>query len=145
MKTWNQEDFSKMGWHDCVIWAMRFDDNLYFDLDYIMDTISSNESLKHVIVPVTLIFYDVENFSINVEGEWVNGFEINRIKQEELSDKKCKWIIELQEGLISFESPKFEQFTKKKAVISDSGCLDEKVRGGYNFNYLTTADTEDNR
>ena len=33
---WNQDDFEKMGWHDNPIWAMSFDDNVKFDLDYIL-------------------------------------------------------------------------------------------------------------
>jgi hypothetical protein len=32
---WSDKDFEIMGWHDCPIYALKFDDKVSLDLDYI--------------------------------------------------------------------------------------------------------------
>lgn len=132
-------EFNIMSMHDCVIWAMRFDDNLYFDMDYILGVEETENSNNLLIMPITLIFYDVEDFSVRISSEWINGLEINTIQRESLRGDIYKWNLELQEGFISFKSPKYDFFSKNNPKFVEANCLTEKERGGYNFNFPSSA------
>jgi len=118
--------------HDSIIWGLRFDDNLYFDIDYLKNTLFEEEETYYYIQPLTLIFEDVENLSINVNCDWVNGLEIDSVKiQKDLNNYEVKFI--LQEGTISFSCKIYNSFLKKKEIKADNMALTEEERGGYNF------------
>lgn len=99
------EEFKEFNWHDCPMYSIRFDDELEFNIDYIVDTrLISESKYEYLIAPALLIFYSIENFEINVNADFLNGLEINRIDKNDNS-----FIIELQEGYIKFNSIGFKQ------------------------------------
>ena len=128
---WNQNDFEQMGWHDNPIWAMSFDDNVKFDLDYIFNWVkpqSENGSYRFWISPVTLIFTNPSKFKVEMETDFVNGLEIADIEQE-ISDGKTTYIIEAQEGRILIETEEFKQIVRRPPTLQISQTLTELERG----------------
>jgi hypothetical protein len=125
-----------MGWHDCVIYALRFDDEFQLDIDYIFKWVMPQEpekTFKFWISPVTIIFENVVNVKISIDLSFVNGIEIADLSKEVLGDGKIRWIFETQAGFIEFLSSGFKQFTKKHPILKGSKCLTDVERGGYNF------------
>src|SRR5438105_3605875 len=134
---WTHADFEIMGWHDCVIYVIRFDSNLEFDIDYIfkwVNPVDDEKFNKFWISPATLIFENVENLKIEIDLQFINGIEIFEIKREKSLHDKFKWAIETQEGNIEFISSGYKQYTKKSPVLKTNQCLSQEERGGYNFN-----------
>lgn len=118
--------------HDSIMWAMRFDDNLFFDIDCLIGCEKDGKTLLNLIVPITLVFYDVENFRMNVECEWINGMEIDMIRVEE-TKSELKINVVLQEGEITFVSKTYKALLKGDVIKTTKSCLTEEERGGYNF------------
>ena len=82
---------------------------LDFDIDYLKNTLFEKEETYYYIQPLTLIFEGVENLSINVNCDWVNGLEIDSVKtQKGLDNYEIKFI--LQEGTISFSCKTYNSF-----------------------------------
>lgn len=122
----------KTSLHDSLLWAMRFDDCLYFDLDCLVSCVEKEGEIYNTIKPITLVFYDVENLKISLESEWVNGLEIDKVDYIENDNiKSIKFI--LQEGIISFQLKKYEAYIKGPETITKESYITEEKRGGYNF------------
>ena len=133
---WTELDFDKMGWHDCVVYAFRFDDELMFDLDYLLKWVlptGDEVGYKFWISPVTLVFENVENVKISIDMSVVNGIEIYELNKEILENGKIKWRMEAQEGLIEFISTGYKQYIKGYPILNAGPYLSEEERGGYNF------------
>ena len=133
---WTHLDFDKMGWHDCIVYAFRFDNKLIFDIDYLLEWVmptGDEVNYKFWISPATLIFEDVENVKISIDLPFVNGIEIADLNKETLEDGKIKWKMETQEGLIEFISTGYKQFIKGHPILKSGQSLSEDERGGYNF------------
>jgi len=111
-------------WHDCPLYAVRFDDELQLDIDYIVEWRELRDlSFEFLIAPAKLVFFEVENFEFKVEAELLNGFEINKITQQQ-----DLWTIELQEGLIKFKSKGFKQSLLKEPIWVKNQHLSEEER-----------------
>jgi len=118
------DNFSSYNWHDCPLYAIRFNDNLELDLDYILEwELQRDDTYRFLVVPAELVFFDVKNLSISIEADFVNGFEIYKIIRSE-----NLWTIQLQEGWIKFEASHFKQSHKKKPIWSDNQYLSESER-----------------
>ncbi len=115
------EDYN---WHDCPLYAVRFDDELELDIDYIVEWRElSDLSFEFLIAPAKLVFFEVENFEIKIEAEFLNGFEINKITQQQ-----DLWIIELQDGFIKFKSRGFKQSLLKDPIWVKNQHLSQAER-----------------
>ena len=62
---WTEQDFERMVWHDCFLYAMAFPPNsfeLLLDIDYIFKWVEPEEQdqpFKFWVAPVTLVFENV--------------------------------------------------------------------------------------
>ncbi len=141
---WTDDDFESMVWHDCRIHAISFGDDfkLLFDIDYIFKWIQTGETYKFWIAPCTLAFENVHDISVDLE---VSNSEIyiddimrsnprqpqnaNYIKRETEFD----WMIETQQGSISFKSIGYKQFVRQIPELTHSQYLIDDNRGGISF------------
>ena len=128
---WTEADFDEMGWHDCPIYAMKFDDNISFDLDYFFKWNQPEiEGMPFTfwISPVTLIFEDITLFKVNCITDFVNGLEINVISKSTLKNT-IEWIIETQEGTITIHSKGFKQIVRRKPTLQFGQFISDDERG----------------
>ena len=118
-------DFDEMSWHDCPIYSMKFDNEVEFDLDYIMEWIRLPDGdFEYLIAPATLKFIDVTKLVVSIETDFINGLEIVNIERI----NHAEWVIELQEGEIRISAPKFEQFLRKSPTRSKRMALSGENR-----------------
>ena len=143
---WTVEDFDKMGWHDCLIHALSFNNEfkLLFDIDYIFKWVLAGKKYKFWISPCTLIFENCYNVIFDLDMS-TPRLEINSISRE--NPKKPKnaefierqvefdWVMETQQGSISFTSVGFSQYDKKKPVFSGAQSFSQEERGGVSFDF----------
>ena len=112
---WNQDDFEQMGWHDNPIYAMSFDEDVKFDIDYLfkwVNPIPPNSNYRFWISPATLIFKNPTKFKVEIETDFVDGLEIADIEKEQI-EGKTNYIIETQEGRIEIQTEKFVQIIRR--------------------------------
>jgi len=132
---WTQEDFERMSWHDCPLYAMQFDDEVVFDLDYGLEWITDKEKQCFVfpVSPATLVFHNAKDLRLDVELEFINGMTIARIERHNINDKESLWTIDLQEGRIILTATGYTQYLRMRPVMQSSLELTCKQRGGYGF------------
>jgi len=126
-------NFENNDLHDSIIWSLRFDDELYFDIDYLVKSEEIDGEVLNQIIPVTLCFYDVEDFNIKIKSEWIDGFEIDELNLS-IIDSENIIGFKLQEGEIKFKAKSFKAYQKGKIIKTNNNCLSEQERNGYNFN-----------
>lgn len=144
--TYIEEDFEEMNWHDCKIYAIYFNDanyELVLDIDYIIKWIYPEEEKGYQfwVSPATLIFTDV--FDVNVTTYSLN-LEIQEIRRILFNDSKnfnnikpqYSWIIETNDGEITFKSTGFTQYLRKAVFIEQKQKIDLFDRGGISFDTL---------
>jgi len=132
---WTDSDFEDMGWHDCPIYAMKFDDDVVFDLDYIFkwnDPDVSGMSYTFWISPATLIFKDVGFLKVDFKMDFANGLEIYQINKTEL-EKTIEWKLETQEGDITLQSKSFQQIILREPTLQFGQYIPEDERGTIPF------------
>ena len=132
---WSESDFEIMGWHDCPIYGVQFEDNVAFDLDYIFKWIldENESSYKFWLSPATLIFEQARNLIIEIELEFINGLEIAEIRQKKIKNNEYEYHIETQEGDIRLIASGYKQYIRKDPILKQGQCLSAKERGGYSF------------
>ncbi len=144
---WNEDDFDRMGWHDCKIYAVAFKDEnfeLVFDIDYIVEWLhpkDSESNFKFWVSPSTLVFKNVWDLNISLESNL--NLEIQDIRRENPSTPKnakdlslqveYDWIIETGEGKITFKSVGYVQYLRKLPILLASQTIDFNERGGISF------------
>jgi hypothetical protein len=141
---WTVKDFNEMAWHDCLIHAISFNNELKlsFDIDYIFKWVLVGKKYKFWISPCTLIFENCYNIIFDLDMS-IPRLEIDSISRE--NPKKPKnaefierqvefdWVMETQQGSISFTSVGFSQYVKKKPVFSNAQSFSQEERGGISF------------
>lgn len=138
---WNQNDFEQMGWHDNTIWAISFDDDIKFDLDYIFKWVHPGEgggSFRFWISPATLIFRNPSKFKVEMQTDFVNGLEIADMDKLFLNGK-TSYIIKAQEGRIEIQTDEFQQIIRRPPTLQISQSLTKMERGPISFSEI--ADT----
>ena len=135
---WSNNDFEEMGWHDCPIYALKFDDKVSFDLDYLFKWNEPEiEGMPYTfwISPATLVFENVTLFKVNFITDFVNGLEIDKISKSTL-ENSTEWIIETQEGSITIHSDSFKQIIRRKPTLQFSQSLSDEERGENYFSEI---------
>lgn len=148
---WTEEDFEKMGWHDCRIYAIAFNEEnnqLLVDIDYIFKWESSPESkcFKFWIAPSTMVFENVHSLQIDVECLSMK-LEIADIKRVEFrkpynseyikKETEWKWILDTQEGELNFWAVGYKQYIRRHPVLLSSQFFGLEQRGGISFSLQT--------
>ena len=152
---WTEEDFERMGWHDCHIHAVAFSPEEYkllIDIDYIFKwalpkfgQVIFKPEQSHFgfwVAPATLVFeniYEVEADIFSYSG----GLEIDRIKREEAKsprnaeyiqhDTEWLWTVECQEGDIRLRSAGYKQHVRVAPRLIRQQKIALSDRGGYSF------------
>ena len=141
---WTTGDFDEMAWHDCLIHAISFGEEfkLLLDIDYIFKWVLDGKKYKFWIAPCTLIFencYDV-NFDLDMSTPRLEIDSISRKNPKKpknaefiVSQVEFDWIMETQQGNISFTSVGFSQYVRRKPVFSNAQSFSEEERGGVSF------------
>jgi hypothetical protein len=148
---WTDNDYDQMGWHDSRVYAIAFDDKEFrfmLDIDYIFQWIHPLEGetyFKFWVAPVTLIFENIWDLKINIDSN--GGLEIDDIhrsnpnlpKNADFVNNRTEydWIIETQQGEITFKSIGFKQYTKQKPILLSSQEIELEKRGGISFSTKT--------
>lgn len=123
-------DFDQLSWHDSTVYSINFpdlNDNMKFDLDYIIEWIKEeNRSYKFILAPAILCFENVFNLSIKLTFEDYTELSINEIKRSNKrllpNGKVYVWdfFMLLDRGNIEFSSSGFRQhFTDIPQLSSD--------------------------
>lgn len=144
--TWTTNDFERMCWHDCKIYAIAFDKinfKLLIDIDYIFKWVDPEEDkyFRFWISPATLIFenvYDINiEFSYNMETTIDNVERINPSRPKNADyikkDTEWEWIIDGHDGDICFKSVGYTLYIRKMPVYKKNQYLELDERGGYSF------------
>lgn len=137
---WTEQDFELMGWHDCLIYAMKFDDQIVFDLDYILKWNQpeiEGMSFTFWISPTTLTFNEVTLFKADFEMDFVNGLEIADISKETTSNS-TQWNIDTRQGTMVVHAASFEQVIRRKPSLQFGQRIQSYERG--NISFSTTSD-----
>ena len=139
---WADTDFEKMGWHDCPIYALRFDDNICLDIDYIFKWINngSGQSFTYWIAPATLIFENPYSFKMNIEMDFINGIEIGDVLKEENDSGQTLWKILAQEGEILIGAEKYRQIIRRPPSFQFMQYIPYEERGEISFSLKSEMD-----
>ncbi len=147
---WNENDFEQMNWHDNHIHGVAFNPDsfkLLFDIDYIFKWVSPNKGEKYYsfwISLCTIIFHNVHTFKtridygLGLEIDCINREKIGLPKNHEYITKQIEysWLIECQEGEISFSSVGYDLIIRNKPEIINSQSIDMEKRGGVSFSEI---------
>jgi len=147
---WTENDFEKMQWHDCKIYAMAFDGEkfeLIFDIDYIVEWVTLNEgetSFKFWVSPATLVFRNVYDIHIALYSV---DFQIQNVRRANPSKPKNSshipdvfeydWTLETTNGDMVFKSVGYNQYARREPVLLASQTIDLPDRGGISFDRTT--------
>jgi len=153
---WSQDDFDRMGWHDCCIYSIAFfpfvfPDNpndvdsykpseLAIDLDYIFEWIDPEEGdvyFRYMISPSTLVFSNVYDIQIKSKNCEMIIDSITRDDERKRKNKKSidwLWKITCHSGSICFRSEGFLQYTRKAPELCHNPWRELEKRGGISFN-----------
>jgi hypothetical protein len=139
---WTEQDFPKMGWHDCNIYKMRLSEDIEFDLDYILQWNKPDlEGLAFTfwVAPATLVFKNCTDLTFELNTVLNNTLEIDDIEKETI-DNKTFWTIITQQGNIQFISTGFEQYIRQEPSFQFGQSISYDERNGYSLERTTNQD-----
>lgn len=144
---WTDTDFEQMGWHDCRIHALAFspdDSKLLFDLDYILawvGPVHEDGYYRFWVAPATLVFENVYDISFDIES--CGSLEISGIQRKDPKrprnadfiqrDQEWLWVVECQQGEISFRATGFKQYIRAMPSYDRAQVLALEKRAGFSF------------
>jgi hypothetical protein len=130
-QSWNDADFEAMGWHDCTIHALRFDQDgqyqsdLVLDLDYIFEwLLTPAGSYNFRVAPALLRFQNVDNLRIRMALRFKQTAQIN-----EVTRSASHWLIGFrgypnQEiSGIEFDATGYIQELSRSPIVVSRQCL----------------------
>jgi hypothetical protein len=141
---WTESDFELMGWHDSHIYAISFAENfqLQFDIDYIFKWVLTGKKYKFWVSPCTLVFENVYDVKFDLECS-TPELDIDDIIRENPQRPKnadhikreieFDWIIETQQGTISFKSVGYKQYVRKLPRFTNVQYFGTAERDGFSF------------
>ena len=132
-----------MGWHDCLVYSFKIDQDLYFDIDYIFKWVQPGKDhwFSFWVAPCTLVFETPTKFSFNLESnDFYNYLEIADLHRQLNEKGKTEWRIETHIGDILIETEKFKQFVRRPATLQTGQQIIPEERGEVSF--ATTFDKD---
>lgn len=142
--TWTDADFERMGWHDVLLHAFAFDAyTLSLDIDYLFHWVRpapAETYYKFWLSPSTLVFDDVSELRIDLAPQGAPVvMEVTRSEPAPLPKGVIawRWLLECNEGEISFRSTGYRQFTRRQPELSSAQWLPLGTRGGISFAQVT--------
>lgn len=142
---WTEEDFENMGWHDCPIYAIRLDDDIYLDIDYIFKWNNNGigNSFTFWIAPATLVFENPYSLKIDIELDFVNGLEIAEVVKSKDNTDNTIWNIQTREGVIAIGAEKYKQIIRRKPSFQFNQAVKSDERGEISFSLTPEKDYKD--
>lgn len=136
---WTDADFDDMGWHDCSIYAIRFDDHIYLDIDYILKWNHNGSATPFTfwIAPATLVFESPHYLKIDVELDFINGLEIEGMYKSLGKHNETIWTIETQEGELVIGAEKFTQIIRRPPSFQFNLGIPLEERGDSSFSTVS--------
>ena len=130
---WSDEDFARMQWHDCAIYAIAFPKikdvfEIWLDIDYLVQWVKPvppANNFNFWISPATLLFENTRN--MRCDFDTLNGIEIDSITRENpvhllnaSGNKRVEWnwTISCHSGDLNFQATGFRQYARKPPVFS---------------------------
>lgn len=141
---WDDSDFDVMGWHDATIWStVANPDEFEFlvDLDYIFKWVQPTEGetyFKFWVAPVTMIFENAHNVSVEIESEQ-GTIEVANFHRENprltLNGKLTQYTyrFECQEGNVSLTATGFKMYVRRAPQLLQYQSFGLKERKGVRF------------
>jgi hypothetical protein len=143
---WTEADFEQMGWHDIPVHAVAFRPELFelwFDIDYIFNWVSPKGAENYYsfwIAPATLVFENFYELEFDIESQGgemsLQGIERSDPRTPRNNSEKrteWRWLLEFNEGQITFRSVGFSQFTRRPPLFVRSQRLTLEQRRGISF------------
>jgi hypothetical protein len=141
---WTEEDFDTMGWHDSIVYAISFGGNfeLLFDIDYIFKWVLTGKTYHFWVSPCTLVFenvydlkFDLEFFGTELEIDDITRENPQRPKNADYigKDTEMDWVIETQQGVISFKSVGYKQYVRQMPRYLPTQSIELSYRGAISF------------
>lgn len=138
-KIWTDDDFEKMGWHDCRIYKIRLTDKLELDIDYILQWNKPDiEGLPFTfwVAPATLVFKNINNIQFEIDTAFDEAVEIEDIELNK-SDDKIQWTIITQQGDIEFTADGFTQWIRQEPFFQFGQTISYIERCGFSLEQTT--------
>jgi len=143
---WTEADFEQMGWHDVHIHAVAFRPEffeLWFDIDYILSWVDPHGDDKYYsfwLAPATLAFeniydlrFDIESHDGDISFQGIERSDPRAPRNAVEKRTEWHWLLDLNEGQITFRSVGFSQFTRRPPIFVRSQRLTLEQRGGVSF------------
>ncbi|MEO9022808.1 MAG: hypothetical protein ABI237_18160 [Ginsengibacter sp.] len=143
---WTENDFEEMNWHDNKIYAISFlkeENQISFDIDYILEWIEQKKKkscFKFLIVPATLVFRNVYEFSmslslvdITIDSIYRNNPTKPKNAAHIVDQIEYDWVIETTNGEIVFKSVGYKQYARQKPRLNENQSIGFFERGGISF------------
>jgi hypothetical protein len=143
-RTWTDEQFDEMSWHDNHVHAMRIVEGkdgaggLILDLDYIFEWMCDAPQFQFSIVPALLTFRDVTDLRISLDYAGASAalgpFAIHAIERrteqrQHYVARLWRILINWPVGEISFEATGFVQRSRGAPQLTDRQSLKPNERG----------------
>jgi len=138
-KIWTDDDFEKMGWHDCRIYKIRLTDKLELDIDYILQWNKPDiEGLPFTfwVAPATLVFKNINNIQFEIDTAFDEAVEIEDIELNK-SGNKILWTIITQQGDIEFTADGFTQWIRQEPFFQFGQTISYIERCGFSLEQTT--------
>jgi hypothetical protein len=141
---WTQEDFETMGWHDSLVYGIAFGESfqLLLDIDYIFKWVLIGNTYHFWVSPCTLVFEKVYNLKFDLEFPDIE-LEIDNLTRNNpqflantdvnIGNTVMDWVIETQQGEISFKSVGYKQYVRQLPRYLPSQTVSLNDRGGVSF------------
>ena len=133
---WTHSDFADMGWHDSIIYGLKIDLDIYFDIDYIFKWVEPDQDLwfSFWIAPCTLVFESPTKVQFNLENTGPdNQLEIADLYQEINKDDNTEWRIETNMGDVLIEAKRFKQIVRRQPTLQAGQQIIPEERGEVSF------------
>ena len=112
------------------------------DIDYIFKWMEAGKKYKFWVSPCTLVFENAYDIIIDIESS-SGGLDIDDIIRDNPQKPKnadfikreteFDWIVETQQGAISFKSVCFKQYVRQTPKLLNSQFIGLTDRGGVSF------------
>ena len=144
-RSWTDQDFDAMSWHDCHIHAWRViegqhgNGELEFDIDYILEWKRDDNAFSFVLVPATIVFHNVSGLRVSLDWTTTSAAlgpiclsAVEQTIEQRAHYSATLWTLSVNwpAGEIAFEASGFAQHAWGREVVSKRQFLQpmERIR-----------------
>jgi hypothetical protein len=149
---WTEADFSRMGWHDAMLWGCwlcLIPCEYLFDLDYIFQWVHPVEGetgFSFWVAPVTMVFHSAHDIDIDISSlpGAITILDLRMDDSRETWNKQATehhFIFDCFEGCIALWATGFHMFVRRYPVLLQGQQLSLQERNGICFDREMMNDT----